>query len=230
MTRLEKIRKEEEKMLSVETPVYKVLSVDRERTARMKRYKYYFIQCKRCGTIFSRRGSVINENLQTVKCSNCRKNRFGKPLNVLEYKMYCFYRGGASQRKIGWKLSEEEFKSLIKQNCYYCNESPSRHQSVTYRDDYELVNGIDRIDSDKDYSIDNCVPCCHTCNMMKNSLPQGLFLKKVSEIYNHSIKSSTTIPKGSTSQANGGGSGGPLTDKAEGEDIVSTSVVTQRSS
>ena len=41
---------------------------------------------------------------------------------------------------------------------------------------------------------------------------------------------STTIPKGSTSQANGGGSGSPLTGNAEGEDIVSTSVVTQRSS
>ena len=49
-------------------------------------------------------------------------------------------------------------------------------------------------------------------------------------IYNHSIKSATTIPKGSTSQANGDGSGSPLTGNAEGEDIVSTSVVTQRSS
>ena len=49
-------------------------------------------------------------------------------------------------------------------------------------------------------------------------------------IYNHSIKSSTTIPKGSTSQANGGGSGSHLTGNAEGEDIVSTSPVTQRSS
>ena len=31
---------------------------------------------------------------------------------------------------------------------------------------------------------------------------------------------STTISKESTSQANGDGSGKPLTDKAEGEDIV----------
>ena len=52
------------------------------------------------------------------------------------------------------------------------------------------------------------------------------FLKKISQIYNHSIKSSTTIPKGSTSQANGDGSGSPLTGKVEGEDIVSTSMET----
>ena len=144
--------------------------------------------------------------------------------------MYCFYRSGARQRDIEWNLSEKEFKSLIKQNCYYCNEEPSRHQSVSYRDDYELVNGIDRIDSNKGYSIDNCVPCCNTCNLMKNTLPKSVFFEKISQIYNHRIKSSTTISKESTSQANGGGSGSPLTGYTEGEDIVSTSVVTQRSS
>lgn len=230
MTRLEITQREEEKVLSIETPIYKVIGVDRERSVQVKRHKYYFIQCKKCGTIFSRRASVIKENLGTIQCSNCRRDRFGKPLNVLEYKMYCFYRSGAKQRGINWNLSEEEFKSIIKQNCYYCNEEPSRHQSVSYRDDYELVNGIDRIDSSKGYLMDNCVPCCNTCNLMKNTLPKDIFLNKISQIYNHSIKSSTTIPKGSTSQANGDGSGSPLTSNVEGEDIVSTSVVTQRSS
>lgn len=225
MTRLENIRREEEYMLSIETSTYKVIDIDRERSAQVKRHKYYFIQCKKCGTIFSRRASIIKENLGTIQCSICRKSRFGKPLNVLEYKMYCFYRSSAKQRGIEWNLSEDEFKSLIKQNCYYCNERPLRHQSVSYRDDYELVNGIDRIDSNKGYSIDNCVPCCNTCNLMKNTLSKEVFLDKVSQIYNHSIKSSTTIPKGSTLQANGSGSGGPLTDNAEGEDIVSTSTV-----
>lgn len=230
MTRLENVKKEEEYMLSIETLVYKVIGVDRERSAQVKRHKYYFIQCKKCGTIFSRRASIIKENLGTIQCSNCRRDRFGKPLNVLEYKMYCFYRSGARQRGIEWNLSEEEFKSIIKQNCHYCNEEPSRHQSVSYREDYELVNGIDRVDSSKEYSIDNCVPCCNTCNLMKNTLPKDIFLNKVSQIYNHVIKSSTTISKESTSEANADGSGSPLTGYAEGEDIVSTSVVTQRSS
>lgn len=230
MTRLENIKREEEYMLSIETPTYKVIGVDREKSAQAKRHKYYFIQCKKCGTVFSRRASIIKENLGTIQCSNCRKSRFGKPLNVLEYKMYCFYRSGTKQRGIEWNLSEDEFKLLIKQRCHYCNEEPSRHQSVSYKDDYELVNGIDRIDSSKEYSMNNCVPCCNTCNLMKNTLSKEYFLEKISQIYNHSIKSSTTIPKGSTSQANGGGSGSPLTGNAEGEDIVSTSVVTQRSS
>lgn len=217
-------------MLNIETPTYKVIGIDYERNLKNKKHKYYFIQCKKCGTVFSRRASIIKENIDTTQCSNCRKNRFGKPLNVLEYKMYCFYRSGAEQRKIDFNLSEDEFRSIIKQNCYYCGEEPSRHQSVSYRQDYELVNGIDRIDSNKGYSIENCVPCCKICNIMKNKLSKKVFLEKVSKIYNHLIKSSTTIPKGSTLQANGNGSRSPLTDNAEGEDIVSTSVVTQRSS
>ena len=226
MTRLEKVRKEEELMLSIETPIYKVIGVDRERSALVKKHKYYFIQCKKCGTIFSRRASIIKENLDTLQCSNCRRNRFGKPLNVLEYKMYCYYRSGAAQRHIKWNLSEEEFKSLIKKDCHYCGDSPLKHQTVSYRDDFELVNGIDRLDSNKDYSIDNCVPCCSICNLMKNTLPKEIFLDKISKIYNHSIKSSTTIPKGSTLQANGSGSGSLLTGNAEDEDIVSTPMVT----
>lgn len=226
MTRLENIQKEKEFMLNIETPIYKVIGFDEKRSKENRKHKYYFIQCKKCGTIFSRRASIIKENLNTIQCSHCRKNRFGKPLNVLEYKMYCFYRSGAKQRHIEWSLSEEEFKTLIKDKCHYCGEEPSRHQSVSYRDDFELVNGIDRIDSSKGYSIDNCVSCCNTCNLMKNVLAKNIFLNKVSQIYNYSIKSSTTIPKGSTSQANGDGSGSPLAGKAEGEDIVSTSMET----
>lgn len=87
-------------------------------------------------------------------------------------------------------------------------------------------NSIDRVDPTKGYIIDNCVPCCTTCNYMKRILQRDEFLDHVKKIYNFSIiKCSTTIPKGSTSQANGDGNGSPLTCKDEGEDIVSTNNV-----
>ena len=34
-----------------------------------------------------------------------------------------------------------------------------------------------------------------------------MFFEKITQIYNHSIKGSTTIPQGSTLQANGNGNG-----------------------
>ena len=46
------------------------------------------------------------------------------------------------------------------------------------------------------------------------------FLSHIKTIYEFLNLGSTTISKESTSQANGDGSGEPLTDNTEGEDIV----------
>ena len=72
-------------------------------------------------------------------------------------------------------------------------------KTISYKDKYELVNGIDRLDSSKGYTINNCVPCCSKCNLMKSNFKKEDFLQHISKIYNFSI-SSTTIPKGSTSK------------------------------
>lgn len=42
-------------------------------------------------------------------------------------------------------------------------------------------------------------------NKMKNTYTQDVFFEKITQIYNHSIKGSTTILQGSTLQANGNG-------------------------
>ena len=194
-----------EQVLSIENDTFKVLSIDKEGTAKNTRHTKYFVQCKKCGKIFSRRASVIRKSLNSIICSNCRRLRNNRPLSVIKYKEYCYYRSGAKSRNLEWDLTEEQFANLINKNCYYCGEVPSKRQSVSYKDNYELVNGIDRIDSTKGYTIDNCVPCCSKCNSMKSNLKKDDFLQHISKIYNFSI-SSTTIPKGSTSEANADGS------------------------
>lgn len=99
---------------------------------------------------------------------------------------------GAKDRLLEWNITDEKARELINSNCYYCNTEP-------------LV-GIDRIDSSKGYTIDNVVPCCGTCNIMKNAFSQETFLEQIHKIYNNRLKSSsTTIPKGSTPEANAGG-------------------------
>jgi hypothetical protein len=44
-------------------------------------------------------------------------------------------------------------------------------------------SGIDRVDSNKGYTIDNCVPCCKTCNLAKAELSQRDFLDWVRKVY-----------------------------------------------
>jgi hypothetical protein len=44
-------------------------------------------------------------------------------------------------------------------------------------------NGIDRVDNDKGYISDNCVPCCWKCNNMKNTMKQKDFINHIISIY-----------------------------------------------
>lgn len=140
--------------------------------------------------------------------------------------LYRSYRKNASIRKHEFNLTQEEFESIITKNCYYCGEPPrpmTEYQILTRGNSTQppyYYNGIDRLDHSKNYNIDNCVPCCPDCNYMKHVFTDKEFLSRIKRIYNHLNLGSETIPIGSTSQTNGGGSGGPLTDNAEGEDIV----------
>ena len=66
------------------------------------------------------------------------------------------YRSGAKQRNIPFLLTEEEFKSFWQAPCSYCG------------DEIKTI-GLDRIDSDGPYRIDNVRPCCWPCNSNKGT-------------------------------------------------------------
>lgn len=56
--------------------------------------------------------------------------------------------------------------------------------------------------------MNNCVPCCAKCNYAKHTMTIEEYKKFIKQVYNYLfVESSTTIPKGSTSQANGDGNG-----------------------
>ena len=94
---------------------------------------------------------------------------------------YSHFKNNAIIRGINFDLSKEEVLSLCSSKCFYCGK--------------DRCLGIDRIDNSKGYTIDNCVPCCTTCNYMKRILQRDEFLDHVKKIYNFSIiKGSTTIP------------------------------------
>lgn len=68
-------------------------------------------------------------------------------------------------------LTQEEFESIVTQPCYYCG----------FYSNYKFI-GIDRIDNNKGYIYDNCIPSCKMCNMMKHTDHPNAFLDKVSLI------------------------------------------------
>lgn len=81
-------------------------------------------------------------------------------------------------------INEDDFKNMIElliiQNCFYCGKQ-IKEGNLQERiiGDY---NGVDRINSNKPYILENCVPCCKKCNIMKNTLDIASFLRKNVEI------------------------------------------------
>lgn len=97
-----------------------------------------------------------------------------------------YYKTNAKRRKYDFLLTKEEFLLITQNNCFYCNESPNNKMKVIVDKKnkiYEeyIYNGLDRIDNDKGYTLENCVSCCAKCNRMKTS-------HSLHDFYNHLLK------------------------------------------
>lgn len=82
------------------------------------------------------------------------------------------YKRAAEKRNILWALSDSEFKSYWQEPCSYCGS------------EIETI-GIDRLESNKGYTLKNTTSCCSQCNRMKMDCSVDDFLNKVNEIYEY---------------------------------------------
>lgn len=149
-------------------------------------------QCDKCGirnmvsfyTIFSRKNSEYNKTGKNL-CSKCANGKMsGKNSGAYKHgsKRYPEYRNNANRRGIKFDLTPREFKRMVLQPCHYCGGySKDRVES-------SRGNGIDRKDSRKGYEIENCVPCCSTCNFVKNKMGYEEFIKYIKTMYEHIFK------------------------------------------
>jgi hypothetical protein len=78
----------------------------------------------------------------------------------------------AETRGIDWRLTDEEAKVMMTSPCVYC-----KHIDLDVR-----VNGIDRLDSAKSYTTENCMSCCKDCNYMKGTYDPRTFIERAKKI------------------------------------------------
>lgn len=103
---------------------------------------------------------------QTRKALQRYKDKMGKEgMRALSHKYHRTAVGRfnqskslAKRRRLTWLLTREEFSALIGSSCTYC-EGPLPETSL----------GLDRIDNSKGYEIGNVLPCCTSCNRMRNN-------------------------------------------------------------
>lgn len=178
--------------MSNETQIYNLTIIDN--TPIYKNKKQYLLCKCICGAIKEIRKDSLFDKRENkrIKSCGCKQNlnRHKKPKS--EDSMYnLLYRNckcSSRYRNLKFSLSLHEHKSLVIQNCYYCGSSPTINQRVGKNG--KLVgtpipyNGIDRINSDVGYTLENCVPCCPMCNKMKMEQSTDEFMKKLLEIFN----------------------------------------------
>lgn len=70
-------------------------------------------------------------------------------------------------KAIEWSLPYDDFAALCSiPNCHYCNVPLNRAKYKA--DEGSIAVLLDRKDSNKDYTLENCVPCCAECNFTKH--------------------------------------------------------------
>lgn len=115
---------------------------------------------------------------------HCSRRRFGTDS---EYKWrYQSYIQAAKKRSLSWNIEYKQFLEITKQKCYYCDAEPEMRPSHSKRWGFKFpMSGIDRIDSNRGYEIDNVVPCCSYCNQAKWDHDVQDFLLWIKRVYSH---------------------------------------------
>jgi hypothetical protein len=159
-----------------------------------KRHTRWECKCD-CGNIKIVRTSHLL-NKETISCGcfsrDQKRKRLCKDPYIVNLRGFLIsYKKSAEKRKILFELSENEFGELVSQNCHYCGCKPSMkrklhlNQNAPGRDEPFFFNGVDRIDSNKGYTVENCVPCCTMCNYAKSDYSQQEFEEWLNRISNY---------------------------------------------
>ena len=151
---------------------------------------------------------VTGESLRSGKSKSCgclkkdfiEKNKFKRNMDrenaMLKIQYSHIKRRNASKGFVDI-ISFNDFCKLSMMKCYYCDAEYSRVIEDRYcemkekgkiSDTILKINGLDRVDSSKGYTIDNVVPCCTTCNTAKNKMTQKEFKEWIKTVCENYVK------------------------------------------
>jgi hypothetical protein len=137
------------------------------------------IKCSHCSKIYE--PFLTSHNKVSKLCPKCRQNQINSDAKRkdrvrnyqaeakrnLEVVWNSFKKKSTEKRNKEVSLTKENYLELIQKSCVYCN----------YYNEEE-INGVDRLDNEKGYNLENCISCCKHCNRMKHILHPVFFIKK----------------------------------------------------
>lgn len=148
-----------------------------------------------CGnSTIARQGNLRTGHTSSCGCITTKGRVTTDPGHAGCQKLFSNYKNSAKKRNLEFSLTKNEFVDLITKDCFYCGVKPSRISSVKVNsEEAELnsrfyFNGIDRINSELGYTLQNCTSCCYDCNVAKFENTQQEFYSWVSKVYNHLVE------------------------------------------
>lgn len=129
-----------------------------------------------CGCLKRKRLSLERKGLSPT-------NALSDPTESSMVALMCAYKSSARNKHHEFCLTKEQFRELTSSKCYYCGAEPSLTRLQHWGREAYTFNGIDRLDNNHGYTVENCVSCCKTCNFMKSNKNVDSFLSLVTIIY-----------------------------------------------
>jgi len=102
-----------------------------------------------------------------------RSNNYAKHYKHAPKRRFYTYSRHASEKGLSFDITLEQFEDITGKECFYCGEFSH----------FKEFTGIDRVDNEEGYLLDNIVPCCEFCNRAKLNYAQEEFLRKIEKIY-----------------------------------------------
>lgn len=139
----------------------------------------FLCECK-CG----KRCIIPGGHLRSDKRKSCGCRSEARIDEVGVNRLFSCYKRKARLRNLSFNLPRDIFEKLVKSNCTYCGTEPNQIlKRLKSRKLQTIYNGIDRVNSDIGYEIDNCVACCRYCNQSKSDLSLDQWKTYIKRIY-----------------------------------------------
>lgn len=150
-----------------------------------------------CGSTIVAQGSDVKTG--KIKSCGCLKYKKAQervlenPKLNIQKQLYRDYKYKAeNHRELSFELTFEQFVDLIEKECTYCGDIGVSFYNSTRKVTLDYIykyNGVDRVNNDKGYTVENSVACCKFCNQMKHTLTADFFKNHITKIYNLTKKS-----------------------------------------
>lgn len=162
--------------------------------------------CGNVTTVVASHLNVKTDKKSTKSCGCLNIELYPQNAERLRIANTKYHPSIATARKV-WKdnyddgCSFEDFYNLSQMPCYYCETPPANLSNVGKHDKKSskikinggdfCYNGLDRLDSNKDHSINNVVSCCKWCNYAKRERTVEEFKNWIKQLYTNFAQKET---------------------------------------